>query len=80
MSCPEQSEISLAERRGSLRTDRGGVQGCDHRRGNHAARQLTHTHIHRLLETVTQLSRLHNLTLKTCSVWNITLKARLILC
>lgn len=46
MSCPEQSEISLAERRGSLRTDRGGVQGCDHRRGNHAARQLTHTHTH----------------------------------
>ncbi len=42
MSFSEQSEVSLAERRSSLHTDHPGVQGRDHRRGNHAARQRTH--------------------------------------
>ncbi len=44
MSFSEQSEVSLAERRSSLHTDHPGVQGRDHRRGNHAARQRTHAH------------------------------------
>lgn len=44
MSFSEQSEVSLAERRSSFHTDHPGVQGRDHRWGNHAARQHTHTH------------------------------------
>ncbi len=57
MSFSEQSEVSLAERRSSLHTDHPGVQGRDHRRGNHAARQRTHARTHAHTHTHT-----HSLT------------------
>ncbi len=49
MSFSEQSEVSLAERRSSLRTDHPGVQGRDHRWRNPcspSAHTHTHTHTH----------------------------------